>query len=450
MPPKTSAPSTPETKSSFNALLITASLIGIFGGFVAYLYATILHFMLDLTWDHARPLAAGLLTQIGLPGDPISLVTVTTTGGLLVGLCLKRFGVPGEIAAVVNNIHVENGKIPAKQTPSMIATSLVSITAGGSAGPEAPLVQIIGSTGSWLGDRLDWMKAHTRTLTFCGMSAALGAFFGAPLAGAVFALEIPHRNGLEYYEALVPSIISAFFSFWVFSALADHPHPLYPLEWKVPPITSELLLKSILLGVAGALAAILFMQLFRLGRLLFQRLEKKRALLGAVGGLLLGLLAIASPSQLVSSTLFWGEFQTREILLQLNTTPLDASWIAPLATIAVLKMLAVSVTLNSGFRGGFIFPLFFIGGTAGAALSIATADWFPRPLSIVCLMAATNVGVTRTPISTTILLGTLTSLSVTPLILAASLTAFVLTNKIQLIQSQRPRKAPNGYVWRET
>ncbi|MDQ8182237.1 chloride channel protein [Pelagicoccus sp. SDUM812005] len=450
MAEKTQLPTGRNAKPSFNALLLTASLIGTFGGFVAYLYATVLHFMLGLTWDHALPLASQLLAQIGLPGDALSLLAVTTFGGLLVGLCLKRFGVPGEIAAVVNNIHLEDGKIPTKQTPSMIVTSLVSITAGGSAGPEAPLVQIIGSAGSWLGDRLDWMRAHTRTLTFCGMSAALGAFFGAPLAGAVFALEIPHRNGLEYYEALVPSIVSAFFSYWIFNTLADHPHPLFPLKWETPHIDSELLLKSILLGAVGALAAILFMQLFRLAHLVLERLEKRRALLGACGGLLLGLLAIASPSQLSSSTLFWGEFQMREILLQLGAAELNSSWFAPLAAIAFLKMLAVSVTLNSGFRGGFIFPLFFIGGTAGAALSIATAGWLPLPLSIVCLMAAANVGVTRTPISTTILLGTLTSLSLTPLVLAASLTAFVLTNKIQLIHSQRPRKTPSGYVWRET
>src|SRR5690606_27494448 len=110
-----------------------------------------------------------------------------------------------------------------------LVTSLISITGGGSAGPEAPLVQMSGSLGSWLGDRLNWFTVHVRTLTFCGMAAALGAFFGAPLAGAVFALEIPHRNGLEYYEALLPSIVAAFLSYFIFDALGGTPHPLFPL-----------------------------------------------------------------------------------------------------------------------------------------------------------------------------------------------------------------------------
>jgi H+/Cl- antiporter ClcA len=98
----------------------------------------------------------------------------------------------------------------------MIIASLIAITSGGSAGPEAPLVQINGSFGSWLGDRLKLAKSSVRILTFCGMSAALGAFFGAPIGAAIFALEIPHRRGLQYFEALAPAIIAAILSFAVF------------------------------------------------------------------------------------------------------------------------------------------------------------------------------------------------------------------------------------------
>lgn len=429
--------------------MLAAGLVGLIGGLVAYLYATILHFLLHVVWETARPFAAALLDSAGLPGDPLSLIVVTSVGGLIVGLSLKRLGVPGEIAAVVNNIHLENGRIPVRQTPSMIVTSLASIVAGGSAGPEAPLVQIIGSGGSWLGDRIDWLRGHARTLTFCGMAAALGAFFGAPLAGAVFALEIPHRNGLEYYEALLPAICSAFFSFWVFDALGGHPVPIFPLEWTPPSIASEYVLESVLLGAVGAVVAIAFTHLFNLTGKILHRWEKRFVLIGTMGGVLLGLLALLSPSELASSTLFWGEFEIAAILVQLQQTTLDLRWIAPLALLALMKMLAVGITLNTGFRGGFIFPLFFIGGLVGVALSVASQGWFPLPLSVLCLMAATNVGVTRTPVSTTVLLGTLTGVAATPLVLAASLTSFALTARIQLIQTQRPRDPRPDLAWRD-
>src|SRR5690606_20882043 len=101
-------------------------------------------------WDHLRPFLSGNV------GDGVSLLMITTCAGLFLGLALRKMGAPGEIAAVVNNIHVEDGRLPIRQTPSMLVPSLISITGGGSAGPEAPLVQMSGSLGSWLGDRLNW------------------------------------------------------------------------------------------------------------------------------------------------------------------------------------------------------------------------------------------------------------------------------------------------------
>ena len=130
-------------------------------------------------------------------------------------IVLYFMGLPGEMAQVVDNIH-QPDRIDIRKTPAMVIASLVAITSGGSAGPEAPLVQVNGSFGSWLGDTLKLDTTSVRVLTFCGMSAALGAFFGAPIGAAIFALEIPHRRGLEYYEAVAPAVISAILSFAIF------------------------------------------------------------------------------------------------------------------------------------------------------------------------------------------------------------------------------------------
>lgn len=90
----------------------------------------------------------------------------------------------------------------------MILASLVSISAGGSAGPEAPLVQVTGSFGTWFADRLKLQGEDLRTISLAGMAAGFTALFGAPLGGAMFALEILHHQHIvEYYEALMPAIV---------------------------------------------------------------------------------------------------------------------------------------------------------------------------------------------------------------------------------------------------
>ena len=163
-------------------LYLCAVIIGIFGGMVATIYYFVLEAMMHGVW-HTLPEIFKLYFPSWFGVNNYVLIA-TTVGGFLVGLALYFFGLPGEMAEVVDNIH-EPGKIDIRKTPSMIVTSLIAITSGGSAGPEAPLVQVNGSFGSWLGDKLKLTKTSVRILTFCGMSAALGAFFGTDWGGFI-------------------------------------------------------------------------------------------------------------------------------------------------------------------------------------------------------------------------------------------------------------------------
>ena len=195
---------------TYHQLIICSVIIGIAGGLVATLYYFVLEGMMHGVW-HTIPNLVEPYFPSWLPTKNYVLIA-TTIGGFFVGLVLYFMGLPGEMAQVVDRIH-SPGNIDIRKTPAMIIASLIAITAGGSAGPEAPLVQVNGSFGSWLGQKLNITSDSVRVLTFCGMSAALGAFFGAPIGAALFALEIPHRKGLEYYEAIAPAIIAAIFSF---------------------------------------------------------------------------------------------------------------------------------------------------------------------------------------------------------------------------------------------
>lgn len=405
-----------------------AAAIGVLGGLVATAYYYLLESSMHLVW-HQLP----ELLQVQFPGEFLLQNYVwiaATVGGLLVGLSLYFMGLPGEVAFVVDKVH-DPGQIEMRQTPAMIVASLFSIVAGGSAGPEAPLVQINGSIGSWLGAKQSLSLPTIRILTFCGMSAALGAFFGAPLGGALFALEIPHRRGLEYYEALIPAVLSAIMSFTVFRfSTGLSIGGMYHFT-SIPPLTLTNLLEGAILGAVGAAVALLFVLVFRVVGYLTQPLHHQTVLLATLGGLSIGLIALVFPQ-----TLFFGEKQIDTIIEQ------GASYgIALLLMIGLAKMLAISCTLHSGFRGGFIFPLFYIGAAIGLAISLGFPQIHPT-IAMVCLMASVNVAITKTPISTTVILSVIADTSMVPVIIIASLTSLLLTTQVSLIATQRSRSTP--------
>jgi len=414
-----------ERQLTYPQLILCSVAIGLFGGLVATVYYFVLETLMHGLW-HTLPEWVNPYFPSWLPASNYVWMA-TTVGGFCVGLILYFLGLPGEMAQVVDKIH-NPGRIDIRKTPAMVIASLVAITSGGSAGPEAPLVQVNGSFGSWLGDTLKLKTSSVRVLTFCGMSAALGAFFGAPIGAALFALEIPHRRGLEYYEAVAPAVISAIFSFAIFRISTGMTiGGFYHFE-SVPALTPINLLEGLVLGIIGAGVAVLFIYVFRFIGYLLEPLEHYRILLATLGGLSIGIIAFMFPQ-----TLFFSEEQIHSVIETGMTLGVTV-----LLMIAVAKMFAISFTLHSGFLGGFIFPLFFIGANVGLAIAIAVPQVHPT-VGMVCLMAAVNVAVTKTPISTSIILSVLSGTSMLPVIVIASFTSFLLTSRIVMIRTQRSR-----------
>ncbi|ELS01400.1 chloride channel protein EriC [Xenococcus sp. PCC 7305] len=404
-------------------------LIGTIGGLVATIYYFVLENLLDIVWEEGKEFWLPLFPT-WLPAWNYTWI-IATIGGLLVGLCLYFLGLPGEMAMVIDKVH-DPGRLEPRQTPGMIITSLVSITAGGSLGPEAPLVQVNGSLGSWLGDRLNLSMKSIRILTFCGMSAALGAFFGAPIGGALFALEIPHRRSLEYYEAIVPAVIASIFSFAMFrfgTGLEVGGIYRFELFDTLPPLTYINMLQGLALGAIGAAAGVLFVGIFRCMGWLIAKLEDNHILLAVLGGLGIGWIAVLFPQ-----TLFFSEQQIQTEVIEAGA----ALGVVTLLCITLAKMFAISFTIHGGFRGGFIFPLFFTGANLGLAISLARPDIHPT-IAMLCCMAAINVAITKTPISTSIILGVLTDTSILPIVAIASFTSLLLTNNVSLLKTQRSR-----------
>ncbi|MCC9136592.1 chloride channel protein [Pontibacter silvestris] len=392
----------------FSKIFLLWVAVGIVGGVIAGLYWTVLegmlHFLAQFQGLYVIPLMAG--------------------AGLLAGLVIHRLGDPGEMDLIVNNIRFKGGRLEPKNNPSMIMSSLLCIASGGSAGPEAPLVQVVGSTGTWIARKLRIKGEDLRSLSIAGMAAAFTALFGAPLGGTLFALEIlHHKHVVEYYQALIPAFVASCSSYVIFILIT---HIGIGPTWNFPVYSAPELTDcfyAMLYAVAGTLAGWLFILTVRQCRHLFQKLQVPVYVKMTIGGLLIGTIAYYVPL----SRYFSHD--------ELNMLLAEEATLEFLMILLVAKILAIAFTVTSGWRGGFIIPLFFVGATVGMIVNTA----FPGqnlPLIMVSCMAAINACVTRTPISTIILLSTLTGFHHFIPIMFASLTGFFLAPKTPLINAQ--------------
>ncbi|MBB6609430.1 chloride channel protein [Pontibacter sp. Tf4] len=392
----------------FSKLFFLWVAVGVIGGVIAGSYWIVLEQLL-----HFLSRFQGLL-----------VIPLMATAGLLAGLIIHKLGDPGEMDLIVNNIRFKGGKLEPKNNPSMILSSLLCIASGGSAGPEAPLVQVTGSTGSWIARKLKFKGEDLRSLTIAGMASGFTALFGAPLGGSLFALEIlHHRHVVEYYQALIPAFVASCSSFVIFILIT---HIGIGPTWNFPVYTTPQLndfFYAMLYALAGTAVGWLFIFVVRQSKSLFSLVKMPIYVRMAIGGLLVGTIAYYMPL-----TRYFSHDEI-SVLLQEQFT------VEFLLTLLIAKIFAIAFTVTSGWRGGFIIPLFFVGATTGLIINAV----FPGqnlPLILVSCMAAINACVTRTPISTIILLSTLTGFHQFIPIMFASLTGFFLAPKTPLINAQ--------------
>jgi H+/Cl- antiporter ClcA len=391
-------------------MLALVVVVGVVGGLAGAAFVGTLHLLQHVLWpEHNAP-----TTQL----------LILTGVGIAVAVLVRWLGSPGDVELLVNNIHVDGGRRDLRELRSLLPVSLLCVAAGGAMGPEAPLVQTTGGLGTAFGWRWRLSREDVRILTITGMAAGFTVLFGAPLGAALFALEILHRRGLEYYEALIPAIVGSICGLGVYTALGRV--GIGPV-WQLPEVTelaSQHLLWAAAVGVVGAGLAVVFTYGASGVRWLFAWLPATARPIA--GGVVLGLLGLLSPYALT-----FGEFQIDPLLAS------DPTALAFLGA-AVAKLAGTTVTLGSGWRGGFIIPLFFVGAAVGGALHTVFPD-VPAAVLMAGLMAATNVGVTKTTIGTTLVVTEMSGLHLLPTTIVASVVALLLTNQVGLISTQRAR-----------
>src|SRR5215471_2467060 len=233
---------------SYLKLLLLASLLGLMSAAITFAFQWLVHFGKVLIWTRAAQ-AAGLPT-------PVFTLLVCVVGGLLVGVLLKICGDHSGIFAEMMTEFGRTGRFDYRRAPGMVITALVSLIAGASLGPEAPLADACGSLGTLMSDKLRLDEKRTRSLGFSGIGGMLGAFITSPFSGALLGLESAH-TGVDYVWTLFPTLVASSFSTVAFVLLSgSFFHVLYRFQDYEPHLID--LLSAIPLGLIGAVAGAIF------------------------------------------------------------------------------------------------------------------------------------------------------------------------------------------------
>lgn len=410
----------PDPAGGLRRVLVPVLGVGIVGGLAGFGYLAAMH-VLERTIGPER-----------FSGGAGAIVLVSA--GVVVALLTRWLGEPGDVELLVDNIHVLGGAKDIRDVRSLVPVSLVCIGAGGAAGPEAPLVQTTGAFGTWLAGRTGASRIDRRVLTITGMASGFTVLFGLPLGAAIFALEILHRRGLEYYEALMPAVIGSLCGHAVYTVASGL--GLRPV-WSFPPVPALRpvdLAFAVAAGAAGAAVAALFTGMNRTARAAFRRLP------GPARPVLVG-AALAGLAAWTPYALTFGERQLGGLVHARPATV--AAAVALFATAAAAKLLATTVTISGGWRGGFIIPLFLVGASLGRLVH-AGLPATNEVVLMAALMAAINTGVTKTPIGSTLVVAGMGGLRLLPTTLLAAVVAWLLTSPVGLIETQRARDPARG------
>ena len=389
-------------------LLFYSALIGVAGGLGAQLFVWLLNLaerLLLIGLTGYQPPEPGILNPQPVIGPwGLWLVPVATTlGGLLSGILVYTFAPEAEghgTDAAVEAFHFKGGKV--RPIVPLIKTfaSAITIGSGGAAGREGPTAQISVGAGSILADLLHLPDEDRRILVLAGMAAGLAAIFRSPLGMAIFAVEILYSGMAFETEALIYTVIASVVAYAVNGLFVGwSPIFLFPqsVHFTQPIALVGYAVLGIVAGVVGAIEPPIFYGI----RDLFRSLKIPNHVKPAIGGLLMGLLAVAVP-ETISTGYGW---------VQKAMTGDYIGW--SLIFLALAKILAMSLTISSGGSGGVFGPNVYIGGMVGAWVAFVTDKFIPgagfSPAAFAVVgMAAVFAGTARVPIATLIMVAEMT------------------------------------------
>ncbi len=381
------------------------------------------------------------------------LLYLLPLAGLLIHFIYQSVGKSSEKGnnLIMDEIHQPGGGVPKMMAPVILITTVITHLFGGSAGREGTAVQIGGSIAGMFGKWFGLNESDMKVILTAGIASGFGAVFGTPVTGAVFAMEVLAIGGIQY-NAIIPALIAAVIGDITVDAWhISHVH--YHID--VLPQTSDyiagffhfdilLLGKVILSSAAFGLASFLFAGMVHEIKGICLKIFKSKWMIPVFGGLvIIGLTFIIGKPDYLSLGVDAEYPNAVTIPSAFHAGGSDTwSWL--------WKTIYTTLTLGTGFKGGEVTPLFYIGATLGDTLSAV----LNAPVSLFAALGfiAVFAGATNTPLACTFMGVELFGGEHALLFAVACFTAYIFSGHGSIYSAQRiiVPKVPDGDFANET
>ena len=398
-------------------IILTSVLVGVGAGLGSVLFRWLIEAVRRISFTDL----GGMLTDIA----PYHLIIIPAVGGLISGPIIYHFAREAKghgVPEVMEAVAVRGGRIRPQVSAIKAIASSICIGTGGSVGSEGPIAQIGAGLGSTVGQALRLSDDRVRSLVACGAAGGIAAVFNAPIAGAIFALEIIlGQLQVLYFGAVVISAVVADFIAHVFLGNAR--------TFSVPEYTlasgHDLWLFA-LMGLVAAGASVGFSRLLYLSEDLWEDLRVPEWLKPATGGILLGVVGLLSAKSAGFPMVFGVGYETIGDVMY-NLLPVQM-----VLGLFFLKLLATIFTLGSGGSGGIFAPSLFMGAMLGSVFGYLANQLMPNavaPAGAYALvgMAAFFSGATHAPMTAILIVFEMTGnyAIILPLMLATVVSTIV-------------------------
>jgi len=331
-------------------MLLLAALIGFLAGLASTLFRWLIGFFGVVFSPEG-------LAWIGITGSsvPLLLPLMPMVGGIVTGIICHFFPdavKENGVHRVIHAVALKAGKIRKRTLLTCSTTSALTIGSGGSAGREGPTVQIGSAVGSALGNMFHLSHERVQILVGCGAAAGIAASFNAPLAGVLFALEIILTNFTIH--TFSPIVVASVIGTATGRALEGNEITFHvPVHELVS--YSEIIFYVVLGLLCGLVSKLFTIFYFKTSEIFDKKIHIPTPLKPALGGLVVGFIAIFFPAVLGNGYEFMEKALTGDLFWGLAFV------------LIFLKIFSTSVTLGSGGLGGIFAPALFIGSMLGAA-----------------------------------------------------------------------------------
>ena len=375
-------------------LIVDAALLGVAGALAAQLFTYLLR---GATWLFLAQIAGyrppglpdegGVLQEVLGPQGLWLVPVATGLGGLIVGVLIQRLAPETEghgTDTVVHAFHRADGALRPRVTPVKLLASAITIGSGGSAGREGPIALAAAGVGSWYATVTGRTSADRRLLLLVGTAAGIAAIFRSPVGAALFAIEVLYVDMEFESAALLPAMLASVVAYALNGFFVGW-RPLFRVPGDLNLLHTLDNGWYLVLGIGAGLVASVVPVVFYGVRDAFRRLKLRPELKPALGGVLMGLLALICP-QVIGGGYGWMQ-EAIDGRLAAGT----------LFALVLAKPLAMSLTISSGGSGGVFAPSLFIGAMLGGLL--ASLAHQPAAPFVIVGTAAVFAGAAHVPVA---------------------------------------------------